>query len=343
MAKKLGKLKVLVPAPHVPAGYSPVLMAQSLGYASEEGLDLSVIPIGRPKNSIAGAVAGEGVGFVNTVFNFLIRDQDKPFRSFYSIARKQNRSFAVPQNSDIACLADLKGKVIGLHYPDLLEFAYAALSAEGVDPQKDVKFIDLPGTPLDEKKMVHSARTGEVHAIWQIDHNYGLFASEGLPLRQLPAPAIDRLTPSAFLYANDELLKKQPELYAILGRSVAKATVFANANPEAVIRLLWRDVPEARPAAGDEERTLRRDIAILKDRLALCEIHDATDPRWGAITTEEMTRWRDFMLETKAIETRRDPSEYFTSELVDQFNTFDADEIIRQAKNYPIDTIGKKA
>lgn len=337
MAKSLGSLKVLSPTPYVPAGYAPVLMAQSVGYAAEEGLDLQVVGHGSPRQSIEGCVAGEGIGFVNMVFNFLIRDRGHPFRSFFSIARKQNRSFAVPVDSPIRGLADLKGKVIGLHFPDLLDFAHAALAGEGLDPERDVRFVPLPGSPLDEDKMVASVRADEVQAIWQIDLNYGLFATAGIPLRRLPAPAIDGLTPSACLYARDDLLLARPEAFAALGRAVAKGTLFAMTNPEATVRLLWRDVPQARPRPGDEERVMRRDLAVLRDRLALSGIEDAPDPRWGAITLAEAARWQDFMLATRAIKTKRAPQEYFTAEHVRHYNDFDTQAVIRQARNFKID------
>ncbi len=333
-SRSLGSLKVLAPVPYVPAGYAPVLMAQSLGYAAKEGLDLKVVAAGSPRQSIAGALAGEGVGFVNMVFNFLVRDRGQPFRSFFSVARKQNRSFAVPLESPIARLADLKGKVIGLHFPDLLDFANAALAGEGLDPQCHVRFVPLPGWPFDEERMVAAVRSGEVQAVWQLDINYGLFSVAGLPLRRLPAPAIDGLTPAACLYGRDDLIRARPEAYAALGRAVAKGTLFAMTNPEATVQLLWRDVPEARPAAGDEARVMRRDLAILKDRLALSGIAEAPDPRWGAVTRGEVEIWQDFMLRTKAIATRRDPEEYFTAALVDRYNGFDAEAVVAEARAF---------
>src|SRR5260370_702268 len=118
----LGTLKVLAPVPHVPATYAPVLMAQSLGYAAAEGLDLHVVA---------------------------------------------------------------------------------------------------------------PARAGEVGAVGRLDLNAGLFGGGGLPLRRLPAPAIDRLTPAACLYARDDLIAERPAAYAALGRAVAKGTLFALTNQEA--------------------------------------------------------------------------------------------------------------
>ncbi len=332
----LGALTVLAPVPYVPAGYAPVLMAQSLGYAAAEGLDLKVVGGGSPRESVEGCGAGIGIGFVNMVFNFLARDRGQKFRSFFSIARKQNRSFAVPEASPIRRLADLKGKVIGLHFPDLLDFAHAALAGEGLDPARDVRFTELPGSPLDEPRMVAAMRAGEVDAIWQIDLNSGLFETAGLPLRRLPAPAIDRLTPAACLYARDDLIAARPDAYVVLGRAVAKGTLFAMTNPEATVRLLWRDVPEARPKPGQEAHVMKRDLAVLRDRLALSGIADAPDPRWGAITRAEVERWQDFMLETRAIKTRRDPDEYFVADLVARYNDFDAAAVIAEARGFRI-------
>lgn len=330
----LGSLSILAPVPYVPAGYAPVLMAQSVGYAAEEGLDLQVVGAGSPRQSIEGALAGEGIGFVNMVFNFLIRDRGRPFRSFFSIARRQNRSFAVPVDSAITRLSDLKGKVIGLHFPDLLDFAHAALAGAGLEPKTDVCFVPLAGSPLDEERMVASVHAGEVQAIWQIDLNYGLFATAGLPLRRLTAPVIDRLTPSACLYARDDMLAKYPDAFAALGRAVAKGTLFAMTNPEATVRLLWRDVPEARPKPGDAARAMRRDLAVLHDRLALSGISGAPDPRWGSITTSEVEIWQEFMLGTGAIKTRRDAGEYFTAALVARYNDFDAQAVVDQARAF---------
>jgi NitT/TauT family transport system substrate-binding protein len=115
---------------------------------------------------------------------------------------------------------------------------------------------------------------------------------------------------------------------------VAKGTLFAQTNPEATIRLLWRDVPETRPKPGDETRVMQRDLAVLHDRLALSRIEDASDPRWGAITSNEVEIWQEFMLATRAIRARRTASEYFTAEFVEQYNDFDSQAVIEQAREF---------
>jgi hypothetical protein len=49
---------------------------------------------------------------------------------------------------------------------------------------------------------------------------------------------------------------------------------------------------------------------------------------------DEMAAWQEFLLATKAIGTRRDPSTLFSDALVAEFNAFDPDPVIVEAKGY---------
>jgi len=333
-----GSLKLLGPIPHMPAGYAPITLASALGYAEEDGLDLQNVAAGSPNDAVAGVLAGTGdCTFVNTAFGFAVRDRGDPLKMFFSFARHANRSFAVPADSSIKSIADLRGATIGLHFPDLMYFAHAALVDEGVDPATDVEFVPLPGSPVDAEMMTDAVRGGGIHAIWQLDLNYGLFEAEDLPLRRLPSRTIDRLTPSACLYTTDSFAESRPGALAVLGRSVARATLFAQTNPEAAVRVLWKHVPEARPKAGEEERVLRRDVASLKSRLENQRIDNTADPRWGVITEDEIERWQEFMFSSGAIKSRRATSEYFRGDLIDQFNDFDHEAVVAEARAFRVD------
>jgi NitT/TauT family transport system substrate-binding protein len=330
-------LTVLAPVPHVPAGYVTISLVEILGFAQDDGLTVRVEAAGSPAEAVAAIVAGRGdVTFVNAAFGFIVRDRGDPFKMFYSFARHANRSFAVPADSPIKAVADLRGATVGLHFPDLLYFARAALVDEGVDPEREVSFVPLPGSPIDAEKMTAAVRAGEVQAIWQLDLNYGLFEAEGLPLRRLPSRTIDRLTPAACLYATDATVATRADDLAVLGRAVARATLFARSNPEAAVRLLWQHVPEARPTPGEEDRVLRRDVASLKVRLENQRIDNCRVAKWGAITTEEIAAWQDFMLSTNAIAMRREPGAYFTADLVEEFNAFDPAPVVAHARGYQI-------
>ena len=334
----LGPLSLLAPVPHPTTNFAPVWLADALGYAAAEGLDFSVVIADSPKDAVEGVIAGKGdCTFVNIVFTLLARDQGTPLVPFYGFVRNQNRSFSVPVESPIRTLADLRGTTIGLHYddPELRQFANAALIGAGVDPERDVTFVALPGSPLDAPAMAEPVRDGTVQAIWQLDVFAGFMAGEGIPLRLLPAPMIDGLTPTSSFLALENTLDSHATAFGALGRAIAKATIFAATNPEGAIRLMWERYPDSAPGAGDDpERAFRRELAALKVRLEGHGIDSAPIPKWGAISAGEMAAWQEFLLATKAIETRRDPSVYFSDALVDEFNAFDPDPVIVEANGY---------
>ncbi len=336
------KLTVLIPAPRLSTVFAPIWLAEALGYTAEEGLEVAfdLARSGSPKQAVDGVVAGHGdMTFVNIVFPLMARDQGIPLRVFYGFVRKQNRSFTVPQDSDLRTVAELRGKVIGLHFddPELFAFAKAVLIDEGIDPQRDVTFKPLPGTPLDVTRMAAALRSREVDAVWQLDILSGLMAAEGVPLRHLPSPTIDRLTPSSSMCALETSLAARPSVFGAFGRAVAKATVFALANPAAAILAVWDRFPAAGPRAGEDRvRVFRGEYAALRVRLEGHALDNQPNSRWGAIRESEIVAWQDFLLRTKAIRRARAPTDYYSDALVPDFNRFDPAPVIVQAKSFPV-------
>jgi NitT/TauT family transport system substrate-binding protein len=334
----LGRMNIAASVPCPTPNFAPIWLTEILGYGAEEGLDLKVTICGSPSGAVDAVVAGTAdMTFVNIVFSLLRRDEDVPFVPFYAFVRMQNRSFSVPRDSAIKSLVDLRGKIVGLHFddPELFQFARAALIGVGVNPDTEVSFMPLPGSPLDAPRMAKSLRDNEVQAVWQLDVLEGFLEAEGVPVRRLPAPAIDRLTPSSCLETLDDCLKARPEAFGAVGRAVAKATLFASTNPEAAIRLMWKAYPESAPrGAADAVAAMRRELAALKVRLRGHRIEGARVPKWGAITRQEMSDWQDFLLGSGAIKTRRDPAIYYSDSLVPQFNAFDPEPVIARARNF---------
>ncbi len=183
--------------------------------------------------------------------------------------------------------------------------------------------------------MAEPVRNGTVQAIWQLDVFAGFMAAEGVPVRLLPAPMIDKLTPTSSFNALENTVESRSAAFAALGRAIAKATIFALTNPEGAIRLMWDRYPDSAPGAGDDpERAFRRELAALNVRLEGHRIDRAAIAQWGAISADEMAAWQEFLLATKAIGTRRDPSILFSDALVAEFNAFDPDPVIVEAKGY---------
>jgi NitT/TauT family transport system substrate-binding protein len=336
----LGRIVVSAPVPQPTTNFAPIWLMDALGYAADEGLDLRIELTGTPKDAADAVISGSAdLTFINIVFTLLARDRGVPLRPFYGFVRAQNRSFSVPRGSTIHSLADLRGKTIGLYYndPELFEFACAALRGAGIDPQSDVTFVLLPGTPLDAERMAAAVRDNEVQAVWQLDVFAGFMAGEGVPMRLLPAPALDRLTPSSCLNALDANLAARPAAFAALGRSLAKATLFTLTNPAAAVQIMWDRYPGAAPqSAAKRKQAFKRELAALEVRVANQRIDQAPGAQWGAITEAEMAAWQEFLLETRAITTRRAPSDYYSDAFVATYNDFDPAPVIAAARDFKL-------
>ena len=325
MKGKEETVRVMVPAPQHATGFAPIWLVKALGYDTAEGIavDYDLAGSGSPKAAVEAMIAGRGdMAFVNIVFALLALDRGTRLLPFYGFVRKQNRSFSVPRESPIRTLAELKGRVVGLHFddPELREFAVAVLVAAGLDPARDVRLEPLQGGPLDAERMARALREGAVDAVWQLDIFTGLMAAEGVELRHLPAP-IDRLSPSSTLMAMEGTLAARSTVFGALGRAVARATLFAIGDPEAAIRLVWRDFPSARPQPGEDEgKARRRELAALKVRLDGQRIDDQPVPKWGAITAEEIEAWLAFLRGAGAVSSRLAARDCFHDALVPAFN-----------------------
>ncbi len=334
MSRVLRPVRILVSLPHISAGHTPIALVKALNYDREEGLELEFRNVGSPTAGVEGVLCGEGdATFVNTSFCLFCRDRGEPLRAFFGYVARPVRSFVVPADSQIRSLKDLKGARIGVDFPDLLDFAKAALADAGLDPQRDVSFEVRPMYPLEREQLTSAVRAGSVQALFLFDLNEGFFELAGIPLRHLRNETLPGLTPGSCLHTSDETLRFRADVLGSLGRAVARATLFTMTNPEAAIRHLWGVIPETHPAPGDQARALERDMAILRPRIANHRREQSPDARWGAITEQEFSAWQEMLLRSGGIKSRRDPRQYFTNDLVDDFNDFNPAAVVRQAKH----------
>jgi NitT/TauT family transport system substrate-binding protein len=187
------------------------------------------------------------------------------------------------------------------------------------------------------REMIEPLRRGMVDAVFLIDWNDGDFVAEGLRLRRLPSRALDRIRLSSCLWVSEQCLSHRKEAIAGVGRALAKVTTFALENPKAAVRLMWRHEPCTRPSSSELDRGLRRDLAIRTARLQSFRIDPGDrDQRWGAIEGTEISAWQDFLMASGAITQQLDPASFYTNELVDWFNRFDACRIKEDARAYRV-------
>ena len=101
-------------------------------------------------------------------------------------------------------------------------------------------------------------RGNQVDALSQFDTQYALTENAGAKLRLLEDDnkSIANFPSNGFVALEETLQNKRAEAVA-LAQGYAKGTVFAIANPEAAIRILWEVYPQTKATGKDEATALQ--------------------------------------------------------------------------------------
>jgi NitT/TauT family transport system substrate-binding protein len=303
--------------------YAYVAPAMALGYGREEGLDFAIFYGGEPGATARGLCAGTcDLAFLNTIVGFLGRAEGLPMVAIGSKARRAHRYFAVPPQSPIRSLSELKGKRVACDFPHLHPLAEAALVEEGV-PRGAIEWTAWRGSGMEASGMVEPLRRGDVDAAFIMDWTDGDFVAHQFRLRHLHSQLLERIRVSSCYWTTEARLAADADALGRALRAIQKSLVFSFANPEAALRLMWQTFPESRPAAGSE-REASRQLEILKACLEPMRIGAADpNPRWCAFPTREMEAWQDFLQRSNTVPVAIEVRRCYSTALVEAANAFD--------------------
>jgi NitT/TauT family transport system substrate-binding protein len=305
---------------------------QTLGYWKQEGLDVEVASV---EGSTAGMqqLAAGNIHFVSIGPEVVLisREKDVKIKGFYVQARETIYRIVVPADGAIKEAKDLKGKTIGV--PSLasgvVPYSKTIVASAGLNPESDVKFLAVGlGAPaalaLQQKKV-------EALGLW--DALQAGLENRGLQFRRVATPVHKEMIGQT-LAAGDAMLAEHPQLAVGFARGIAKATLFGLTNPEAAVRIHWKAYPQTKPQGDDEAKALKEAIHVFNSRFELQRVDNREDKRYGAATTAQWEKMKQAFKEQNVIKGTVNAADYYTPALVDQINQFDAQSIIRQAKEW---------
>ena len=235
-----------------------VTLPVTLGYWKAEGYDVDVQPVGASLQAIQQMVAGNAE-FAEVNASAIIQanvKNDLPVRVVLSNGII-DWSVAVDADGPIKSIKDLKGKTIGVFSLATGGIAYlnTYLRANGLDPAKDVEFVPLGlGAPP-----VEALRSGKVQGLLYWAAAVSTFENAGLKLRKLVGDDW-RSYPDYSLSTMQATIDKNPAMVIAIARGVAKATVFALANPDCALKLHWAKYPSTKPSGADEATLIKWDL-----------------------------------------------------------------------------------
>jgi NitT/TauT family transport system substrate-binding protein len=316
----------------VSSAAAPFAIATKLGWFDKDGIKVELVPLGGSTDCMRlVATRDVQVSLPSVEPLALIRPQGVKARFFYTAYQGNIYGIAVPADSPVASMADLKGKRIGVTSMASagVILARALAKQAGLDPDKDISIV-VAGESAQTASLL---RARQVDALSQFDTQYALTSNAGARLRMLDHPEIRKFPSNGFVALDDYLKSNRKDLVA-LARGYAMGTVFAIANPEAAVRILWDVFPQTRALGKDEATALKDDLLTLEARAKNWRYEPVDGKRWGDNVLANYQAYLAWLLAQGVIKAKVDARELITNELLDEVNRFDADAVRAQARAY---------
>lgn len=301
-------------------------------YYEAEGLNVSFHGTPGGTDAIQVVVSG-GAQFVYVASYPAIaaRSRGVPLRSFMRTTREPISYPAVLDGSQIREVKEFKGKVVGVNSmgSGMVPLLNAMLVEAGLNP-KDIEWV-IAGVGSQALAAMQSGRV-QVLALW--DGAYWEIEALGAHrFRKIASPLAESLSWTLGMYGLESYMKEHPQVVAGLGRAISKATVFAEMNPEAVVRIHWKVFPQSKPTGIDEATALKRQTEIVRRRIASMKVDAANMREFGATEPKEARAMYEFLVKGKVVAKEFDPNEVFTNEYIARINDYDVRAVQQDARN----------
>ena len=311
------------------------------GFLEEEGLEVELKSV---RGSALGAQlvmtgqadvvhAGTSVGLMVPVA------KGAQLKAFYNMITQNFQMPAVPVDSPIKSLTDLKGKRLGVigQATATVPIVKAVLEDAGVDPNS-VSFIDV-GYGAQAATALWGTR--QVDGLAMYDSVYAAIENvnpERYRLRVLTSPLSDRIGFQTAMIAKPETLQTKRDALVRLGRAHAKSTIFALENPDAAVRIHYRRHPEQRPANVDDATALALGRKNLLSRLNNMRIDNMVVKRdkWGFMHEIDVNTYVDMLKKIGDVDKSLEAKAIYTNELIDDINKFDVEAVRRRARAFKL-------
>jgi NitT/TauT family transport system substrate-binding protein len=289
---------------------APFAIAAKMGWFKADGIEVELVPLPGSGDCVKNVATREVMVALPSVEPLAVgRSQGIKERVFYTAYQGNIYGIAVPADSSVQ--------------------KRALAATNGMNPDKDISVV-VAGEGAQTAALL---RSKQVDALSQYDTQYALVENAGIKLRMLDTKDIDRY-PSNGLMALEETIKSKRREMVAVGRGYAMGTVFAIANPEAAIRILYEAYPATKPTGKDEATAIRDDVKVLQARIVNWKLEKAGVKRWGENSEANYAAYVDFMLKWGVIKEKVDVHDLITNELIADINKFDPAKVAAEARGY---------
>jgi NitT/TauT family transport system substrate-binding protein len=303
-------------------------IADKAGFFKEEGLDVELRYSPNASQS-AQIVASGGADIGRLSWEPLLFGYDKGLRGriFYGLYTRFMYYVALPVDSPIRTVADLRGKKVGVtNVGSASIFVLRSMFRDAGLPPDDVTLVpvgvgELPMSMLQSK---------QIDALMVYVSLYSAIEAAGMPLRYLYHPVVADFGNDGY-FATDRVIAQKSDAIAGFSRAIAKATVFLFANPEAAVKIYWQVDPSGKIGANDQE-AMARSLKELEGDMKTLDVANTASHKYGDIDIPRFRDYMEMMVEEGAIAQRVPVEELVTDQFLAAANDFDVEQVRTAAR-----------
>lgn len=305
------------------------LIGEALGYNKAEGFTIVPQALGTNANVQIAIDKGDvdiGIGVPSFGLPLLAKGEWQGALNYYEYTYPYKWDVAVKPGSAVKSYAALKGLRIGVSDFGSTEYPVTRniLKNMGIDPDTDVKWIAVGNGIQAGVALQRDA----IDALAYYDTGFGQIEGAGIEIRIVARPENLPMIGGQFLTARKAFIEKDRALAVGLGRSVAKASLFLLASPEAGARAFLKMYPETAPRGASTEDAIKAVLQGISRRIQLYK-PPYPDYKMGQINPEEFRQEAQiFNYKIGELNT------FYTNDLIADINAFDPAKVAAEAKAY---------
>lgn len=211
-------------------------LAEQLGYYKEYGINATYV---QGASVVEAVGTGQCLWGTDHIATMLVPVTNGVNMTFVVGAHIGCKSIYVPADSDIQTVQDLVGKKVAIHDGfgnSDQNICYRLLDEYGVDPTKDVEFLDI----ADSSATVAAMQNGEVDA--SIFSDYFVLANYPEDMRMICSLTFSpefQDEPCCVTAMNNDFIKNNPVHAKYVVKAIKRAGEFARLNSEDAVQLMY--------------------------------------------------------------------------------------------------------
>jgi len=303
-----------------------------LKYWEEEGLEVEVVPTPGAAAAMQLVISGQAdVAYGSPNAAFAAIQRGAPLKIYFASTRGDIFGLALPTGSGLDSIDDLKGKTVGV----------SSFASAGTPYLKSL--LATAGLTDDDVSIVEVGVGGraagallgkQVDALALWDEAYVQMEGKDISFEKIIKDERADANFSGTLVVSEDSIKNRRQALIGLARGMAKAHLFQSENMEAVARIHWNVYPQSAPREGITDETVAETAKVLAVRKHIQSKDAFGTGRFGDIPAENMTRFQDYLVVTGQLPEAIDPTLYYTNEMIDEINDFDAAKVVEAAKTF---------